>query len=276
MSTSLSSKTDIESLLKTDALDALLQIMVHLRDPDTGCPWDVEQDFNSIAPYTIEEAYEVADAIERRDYRDLKDELGDLLFQVVFHSQMAREAGHFQFQDVAHAIADKMIRRHPHVFADATERTSDSQTIAWEDQKAAERAAKGQASSILDDLPLALPALLRASKLTKRAARVGFDWPDATAVFDKLDEELGELKEAIDENDQKHIAEELGDLLFVISNLARKLKVNPEEALRSANSKFERRFHHIEAQLELKKRSIEEATLDEMEALWLDAKSEGL
>lgn len=274
--TSLSPKTDIESLLETDALDALLKIMVHLRDPDTGCPWDVEQDFDSIAPYTIEEAYEVADAIERRDYRDLKDELGDLLFQVVFHSQMAREAGHFQFEDVAHAITDKMIRRHPHVFADARERTADSQTIAWEDQKAAEREAKGQASSILDDLPLALPALLRASKLTKRAARVGFDWPDAKAVFDKLDEELGELKEAIDENDQNHIAEELGDLLFVISNLARKLNVNPEEALRSANTKFVRRFHYIEAQLKQQKRSAEEATLDEMEALWLDAKSEGL
>lgn len=272
---SLSQKNQ-RSIDANAAITCLLEIMSALRMPETGCPWDVEQTFETIAPYTVEEAYEVADAIQRKDYTDLKDELGDLLFQVVFHSQMAREAGYFQFEDVARSISDKMIRRHPHVFADAEERNAESQTVAWEDQKALERAEKGKDQSILDDVPMALPALLRASKLTKRAARVGFDWPDANAVFDKLDEELGELKEAISENDPDHVAEELGDLLFVISNLARKLKVDPEDALRSANAKFDRRFRFIEQSLKSQNRTAQEATLDEMEAIWLTSKSEGL
>ena len=273
MKTSLSSKTPSSEDVKSETMILLLDIMRQLRDPESGCPWDIEQTFSTIAPYTIEEAYEVSDAIQRQDMDDLKDELGDLLFQVVFHSRMAEEAGHFNFDDVAQAICDKMIRRHPHVFADASERSAESQTIAWEEQKASERASKGQDQSLLDDLPLALPALLRASKLTKRAARVGFDWPNAEAVFDKLDEELGELKDAIKEQDQDHIAEELGDLLFVISNLARKLKVDPEDALRSTNAKFETRFKFIEQRLDQQDRSPEEATLEEMEALWLEAKS---
>ena len=253
-------------------LERLLAIMARLRDPERGCPWDVEQDFTSIAPYTIEEAYEVADAIERGDMNELKEELGDLLFQVVFHSQMAREVGAFAFDDVARAIADKMVRRHPHVFADGNERSAAEQTLAWEEQKAAERAAKGRDGSLLDDVPVALPALKRAGKLTKRAARVGFDWPDAERVFEKFEEEAGELRAAIAHEDAENIAEEIGDLLFVCANLARKLGVEPESALRAANAKFDRRFRAIETALKTQQRSAEEATLDEMEALWLDAK----
>lgn len=275
MNTPLSSKQTSKKR-NDDALGGLLEIMRQLRDPETGCPWDVEQNFSTIAPYTIEEAYEVADAIERQNFTDLKDELGDLLFQVVFHSQMASEAGLFHFENVAEAISEKMIRRHPHVFGDATQRSSESQTRAWEDQKAAERAEKATTSSVLDDLPLALPALLRAAKLTKRAARVGFDWPDADAVFEKLDEELTELKDAIKEDDPDHIAEEMGDLMFVISNLSRKLKLDPEGCLRAANTKFERRFRYIENRLDEDDQSAEEATLEEMEALWLEAKKTGL
>lgn len=251
----------------------LLAIMSRLRDRETGCPWDIEQTFKTIAPYTIEEAYEVADAIDRGDMTDLKDELGDLMFQVVFHSQMADEAGHFRFEDVVAAISDKMIRRHPHVFGDADQRDVASQTAAWEAQKAAERDAKGKAdSSILADLPVALPALKRAGKLTKRAARVGFDWPDVDRVFDKLDEELAELKAAIKDGSQAHVLEELGDLLFVMANLGRKLDVEPETALRDANAKFERRFRYIEKNIDKTGASIEEASLDAMEKLWLEAK----
>lgn len=255
-------------------VDRLLEIMARLRDPDTGCPWDIEQDFASIAPYTIEEAYEVADAIARGDLADLREELGDLLLQVVFHSQMAAEQGAFDFEAVAAAIADKMIRRHPHVFADAVERDSDSQTAAWEAQKAAERAQKGRDGSILADIPLALPALKRAEKLTKRAARVGFDWPDADRVFDKFEEEAAELRVALKAGDADNAAEELGDLLFVCANLGRKLGIDPETALRAANAKFERRFRAIESSLADKGRDMTEATLDEMEVLWLEAKKE--
>lgn len=255
------------------ALERLLALMARLRDRDGGCPWDVEQTFETIAPYTIEEAYEVADAIERGSMAELKDELGDLLFQVVFHSQMAAEAGHFAFDDVARAITDKMIRRHPHVFADAETRTAESQTLAWEEQKAAERAAKGRDGSLLDDVPVALPALKRAGKLTKRAARVGFDWPDAERVFEKFEEEAAELREAIKADDTANIAEEIGDLLFVCANLARKLDVEPEAALRAANAKFDRRFRHIERRFADQQRDMAEATLDEMEALWIEAKN---
>ncbi len=268
----------LESLAHSPARDLsgmqrLLAIMARLRDKDTGCPWDVEQTFSTIAPYTIEEAYEVADAIDRGDLADLKDELGDLMFQVVFHSQMASEAGDFTFEDVIEAISNKMIRRHPHVFGDADERDAEEQTKAWEAQKASERAARGdQDTSVLADLPIALPALKRAGKLTKRAARVGFDWPHVDQVFDKLDEELGELKAAILAGDQAHIAEEMGDVLFVVSNLARKLGVEPENALRDANAKFERRFRYIEQNVEKAAPSLEEASLEAMEELWLEAK----
>ncbi|WP_429911293.1 nucleoside triphosphate pyrophosphohydrolase [Glycocaulis sp.] len=249
-------------------LERLLAIMARLRDPQTGCPWDVEQDFASIAPYTIEEAYEVADAIARGDMADLKSELGDLLFQVVFHSQMASEAGHFSFDDVADAIAEKMERRHPHVFGDGDTRDAQGQTIAWEAQKAEERAARNPDSSALADIPLALPALLRALKLTKRAARVGFDWPDAERVLDKFEEEARELREAIAAKDTANIKEEVGDLLFVCANLARKLDVDPEDALREANAKFERRFRAVETRMDAAGNPVASASLDEMEAEW--------
>lgn len=249
-------------------MERLLAIMARLRDPETGCPWDVEQDFASIAPYTIEEAYEVADAIARGDMADLRAELGDLLFQVVFHSQMASEAGYFAFDDVADAIAEKMERRHPHVFAGADARDAEAQTQAWEAQKAAERAARNPDSSALADIPLALPALLRALKLTKRAARVGFDWPDAERVLDKFEEEARELREAIAAKDTANIQEEVGDLLFVCANLARKLHVDPEEALREANAKFERRFRQVETRLVAAGNPVSDASLDEMEAEW--------
>ena len=250
-------------------IERLKALMARLRDRENGCPWDVEQTYKTIAPYTIEEAYEVSDAIARNDMADLKEELGDLLFQVIFYSQMAKEDGVFDFDAVTTAITDKMVRRHPHVFGDAEQRTADSQTRAWEVQKAAERSAKRtKDSSILANVPVALPALTRAEKLTKRAARVGFDWPDASRVFDKLDEELSEVKEAVAENDKSHIAEEIGDLLFVVANLARKLDIDPETALRSANYKFERRFRGVEQNLEAKDQSLAVSTLEEMEAEW--------
>ena len=253
-------------------IDRLLAIMARLRDPDGGCPWDLEQDFRSIAPYTIEEAYEVADAIERGAHGELKDELGDLLLQVVFHAQMAREDGLFDFSDVCRSINDKMIRRHPHVFGDAETRDSETQTVEWEAIKAAERAGSDKGDGVLDDVPVALPALKRAQKLQKRAARVGFDWPDAERVLEKVDEELAEVREAIAARDADAIAEEIGDLMFVCANLGRKLKVDAETATRDANAKFERRFRYIEAALKSQGRTPDEASLDEMEALWNDAK----
>lgn len=253
------------------ATQAVLDVMARLRDREHGCPWDIEQTFATIAPYTIEEAYEVADAIERDDMPALKEELGDLLFQVAFHARMAEELGAFDFADVAQALADKMIERHPHVFSEAGDgRTAAQQTLAWETLKAEKRAAKG-APSLLDDVAMALPALMRAEKLTKRAARINFDWPTPDDVLAKLDEELAELKEAQASGDQEHIAEEMGDILFVMANLARKLKVDPEEALRRANAKFTRRFQYIEKRLAEANRTGPQL-LDDMEALWLEAK----
>jgi ATP diphosphatase len=256
---------------KTDIV-TLLEIMRALRDPATGCPWDVEQDFASIAPYTIEEAYEVAGAIEDADWAALKDELGDLLFQVVFHARMAEEKKLFDFADVVAAITGKMVRRHPHVFAGKTGIDSaEAQTRAWEETKASERA--GKAHGLLDDVPRALPALLRAVKLQRRAARVGFDWESAPKVLDKLIEEAAEIVEAQKAGaPQEEIAEEVGDLLFVVANLARHLKVDPEEALRAANAKFIRRFRFIEQTLAAQGRSLDTASLDEMEAIWQAAK----
>ena len=253
-------------------IDRLLAIMARLRDPDGGCPWDVEQTFATIAPYTVEEAYEVADAIERGDMKDLKEELGDLLLQVVFHARMAEEARLFDFDAVADAISDKLLRRHPHVFGGADQRDSAEQTVAWEAIKAEERAGKGRAESVLQDVPVGLPALTRALKLTKRAGRVGFDWPSVREVLDKLDEEVAELTAEIDRDDVEAAREELGDLLFVCANLARKLDVDPEGALRGANAKFVRRFASIEGALAAQGRSPEQATLEEMEALWTAAK----
>jgi nucleoside triphosphate diphosphatase len=253
-------------------IDRLLAIMARLRDPRRGCAWDLEQTFATIAPYTVEEAYEVADAIERGDLSDLKDELGDLLLQVVFHARMAEEDGVFAFDDVANAICDKMIRRHPHVFGEAGQRDAREQTIAWEAIKAGEREAKGRAPGVLDDVPAGLPALTRAVKLTKRAGRVGFDWPDPSAVFEKLHEEVDELKVEIASGDRTKMREELGDLLFVCANLARKLDLDPEDALRAANAKFTRRFGFIEDALAEDGRKPEQSTLEEMEALWVQAK----
>ena len=262
---------------KLPPMDRLLAIMARLRDPEGGCPWDLEQDFSTIAPYTIEEAYEVADAIDRHSHVELKDELGDLLFQVVFHAQIASEAGLFDFSDVCEAINDKMIRRHPHVFGEAEARDSATQTVEWEAIKASERAgSEAKGSGVLDDIPVALPALKRAQKLQKRAARVGFDWPDAGRVLDKVDEELAEVREAIDEGDPAHIAEEIGDLVFVCTNLGRKLDVDVETATRNANAKFERRFRHIENRLDEQGRSPSDASLEEMEALWVEAKTRAL
>src|SRR5215475_7612017 len=254
-------------------IQELLTIMRRLRDPKGGCPWDLEQDFGTIAPYTIEEAYEVASAIEDKDYAALKDELGDLMLQVVFHSQMADEKGLFSFPDVVRAICTKMIRRHPHVFARGGADTPDAVRAAWEDIKRQERAAKGATpESLLDDVPSALPALMRAVKLQNRAAEVGFDWPSAINVTDKIAEETRELAEAAAAGEQAHVAEEFGDLLFAMANLGRHLKLDPEDALRAANAKFVRRFKAIEAGLRAQGRTPEEASLEEMEALWQEAK----
>jgi MazG family protein len=251
----------------------LLAIMRRLRDPIRGCPWDLEQNFSTIAPYTIEEAYEVASAIEAEDYAALKDELGDLLLQVVFHAQMANEQGLFAFTGVVRAICDKMIRRHPHVFASGAAKTPSAVTLAWDEIKRRERAGKSaKPDSLLDDVPSALPALMRAVKLQNRAAQVGFDWPSAVTVTDKIAEETRELAEAAASGDAQHVAEEFGDLLFAMANLARHLKLDPEDALRAANAKFVRRFKAIEAGLAARGRSLDEASLEEMEALWQDAK----
>ncbi len=252
-------------------LRRLLAIMEALRDPTHGCPWDKVQTFETIAPYTIEEAYEVADAITRADFIALPDELGDLLFQVVYHARMAAEAGHFDFADVTRAISDKMIRRHPNVFGDAVARDAAAQTRAWEVQKSAERAARAEAGT-LAGVAVGLPALTRAQKLTARAARVGFDWPDAEAVLAKLDEEVGELRAELPGADPERLQGEVGDLLFVLVNLARKLHLDPEACLRHANRKFARRFNAIEHRAEKTGNTLSELTLDEMEALWQAAK----
>jgi MazG family protein len=244
-----------------------------LRDPQSGCPWDLEQNFSTIAPYTIEEAYEVASAIEAGDYGALKDELGDLLLQVVFHSQMASERRLFGFTDVVEAICEKMIRRHPHVFGTSEARNAAGVTRAWEEIKRQERAEKQDSpGGHLDDVPATLPALMRAIKLQNRAAEVGFDWPSAVTVTDKIAEESRELAEAVDSAETAKVAEEFGDLLFAMANLARHLKLDPEDALRGANTKFVRRFGTIEAGLKASGRTLQEASLDEMEALWHKAK----
>ena len=260
-------------------VEDLLSVMARLRDKDTGCPWDVEQSFATIAPYTIEEAYEVADAIAREDLDALKEELGDLLLQVVYHAQMASEDARFGFADVVDAITRKMIRRHPHVFADAS-RDEFLTGDMWQRIKAEEKVERGTAAegAMLDDVPLALPALTRAVKLQKRAAEVGFDWPNLVPVLAKADEEIAELKTAIAEREgekshAKRVAEEFGDLLFVMANIARHLKVDPEAALRGANAKFVRRFRSIETALAKDGRTPEDATLEEMDQLWDEAKA---
>ena len=261
----------------SEAMARLIDIMAKLRDKNTGCAWDVAQNFSTIAPYTIEEAYEVADEIQRADMDELKEELGDLLFQVVFHSQMAREAGAFEITDVVEAINAKMIRRHPHVFGDESSRTEDQQVAAWEVIKAQERAAKGQPeapASALDGVALALPALLRAEKLQKRAARVGFDWTEADDIFDKLAEETGEVREAIETGDPDKIEDELGDLLFVAANLSRRLNVDPEQALRRANAKFERRFRAMEGLAEQDGQDFAALDIDAQESLWQRVKQQ--
>ena len=259
-----------------DPFRDLVALMARLRDPVTGCPWDVAQTFSSIAPYTIEEAYEVADAIERDDMGELKGELGDLLFQSVFHARMAEEAGHFDIDDVVRGLVAKMVDRHPHVFGSATIADADAQTSAWESMKAAERArkAEGGTPSAIDGVALGLPALMRAEKLAKRAARVGFDWPSPEPVFHKLQEEIQELEEAIAApvRDEAHVAEELGDILFVVANLCRKLAVDPEDALRAANSKFGKRFRAMETLARARGQDFATLSLDEQEALWTAVK----
>ncbi|MBS0520248.1 MAG: nucleoside triphosphate pyrophosphohydrolase [Proteobacteria bacterium] len=264
--------------LPTEPLARLLAVMAWLRDRDHGCPWDITQTFRTIAPYTVEEAYEVADAIERNDMGALKEELGDLLLQVVYHSQMASELQAFDFNDVAAAIAQKMIDRHPHVFGDLKIADADAQTISWEARKAAERARNRSGSEpagTLDGVARALPALLRAEKLQKRAARVGFDWKEIGPVIAKIEEELEELRAELEagSRDQSRVSDELGDVLFAVANLARHCKVDPEAALRSTNDKFERRFRYIERRLADQGRVPADASLDEMEALWQEAKT---
>ncbi|MCQ2997684.1 nucleoside triphosphate pyrophosphohydrolase [Pseudomonas sp. ICMP 561] len=265
------------------SLQDLLHLMARLRDPKYGCPWDVQQNYASIVPHTLEEAYEVADAIERGDFDDLKGELGDLLFQVVYYSQLAREEGRFEFDGVIDGITRKLIRRHPHVFPTGdlyapleTPRLNDEEVKQrWEEIKAQERAVKAKAPeqlSLLDDVPAVLPALSRAAKLQKRASQVGFDWPSALPVVDNVREELDEVLEAMADNDAAGIEEEVGDLLFAAVNLARHLKVDPENALRAANRKFERRFRFIEQALRDTQRPMEDCTLEEMDALWGEAK----
>jgi nucleoside triphosphate diphosphatase len=281
-----------ESTPRPYTIGDLLRVMARLRDPETGCPWDREQNFATIAPYTIEEAYEVADAIARNDLDALKDELGDLLLQVVYHARMAEEGGRFGFSEVVDAITAKMIRRHPHVFEDASLRDAFLTSGTWERIKAEEKATRGsaasgsaggagdEAGSLLDDVPVALPALTRAMKLQKKAARVGFDWRSLAPVLAKIEEEIAELKSAIaDEKREagapasKKVTEELGDLLFVMANVARHLRVDPEGALRDANAKFVRRFRSIEAALRAEGRTPEDATLEEMDQLWDEAKA---
>jgi len=265
------------------SLEDLLHLMARLRDPQYGCPWDIKQSYATIVPHTLEEAYEVADAIERGDFEHLQGELGDLLFQVVYYSQLAREEGRFEFDGVVDSITRKLIRRHPHVFPTGdlyapldTPRLDEEQVKQrWEEIKAEERAEKSVEPlqlSLLDDVPTALPALSRSAKLQKRAAQVGFDWPDALPVVDKIREELDEVLEAMSENDPQAIADEVGDLLFAVVNLARHLKVDPETTLRGANAKFERRFRFIEQALRDTRRPMEDCTLEELDALWGEAK----
>lgn len=270
-------------MLPSRNISRLIEIMAALRTPDTGCPWDLEQDFASIAPYTIEEAYEVADAIKRQDWEDLRDELGDLLLQPIYHARMAEEAGLFDFSDVIEGITAKMIRRHPHVFGDEKARTEGMAKGAWEKIKTQERLEKlarkqaaGQEQQtndgLLDDVPTAMPALQSAVKLQKRAAQVGFDWKDPKPVLAKLREELAEIEEAIEVSDKQHIAEEIGDLLFTVANLARHYDIEPDDALRATNQKFRRRFAYIERETAKVGTTLEASNLEEMDGLWNAAK----
>ena len=266
-----------------DAMQQLLAIMAQLRNPEGGCPWDLKQDFRSILPHTLEEAYEVADAIESDDRMQLRDELGDLLFQVVFYCQLAREEGSFEFADVAQTMSDKLIRRHPHVFFPPADEAglgtsaldADQVLQKWEAIKQAERDAKHQ-HSVLDDVPNALPAMQRSAKLQKRAANVGFDWPDVTPVLANMAEELEEIEQAFASGDKDHTLEELGDLMFACVNMARHLKQDPEQVMRAANAKFERRFRFLETQLVEAGESLESVGLERMEAGWKAAKVAGL
>lgn len=262
-------------------ISRLIEIMAALRDPQTGCPWDIRQDFQSIKPYTIEEAYEVADAIERGDLDDLNDELGDLLLQVVFHARMAEEAGDFSFDDVVLAITRKMIRRHPHVFAQSQSDTPEGVKIQWEEIKAAEKAERvarrksrgsNDGTGLLDDVPRALPALMEAIKLQKRAARVGFDWSETEPVLSKIEEEIGELRDALKGADRSKVQEEFGDLLFALVNLGRHIDADPEMSLRNTNAKFRKRFSFVETALGEADEDLSEASLDRMETLWSQAK----
>jgi len=254
------------------AIDRLLDVMRRLRDPRSGCPWDLAQNFETIAPHTIEEAYEVAEAIGDRDWSALRAELGDLLFQVVFHAQMGREAGHFDFEAIVEGVIDKMIRRHPHVFGGARIETAEDQSRAWEAQKAAERAGETATSGVLDGVTRTLPGLTRAAKLQARAARVGFDWPEIIEVLAKIDEEIIEIRAEIDRGDSARLGAEIGDLLFATVNLARHAGIDPDAAIRATNKKFERRFRHIENELKKKGKQPSDASLAEMDALWEAAK----
>jgi len=256
------------------ALERLRRIMVQLRDPQSGCPWDREQDWATIAPHTIEEAYELADAIARGESAAVRDELGDVLFQVVFQSRIAEERGLFDFDAVASAIADKLERRHPHVFGDAKIEDAAAQSRAWEQHKRAERTAKGEGTGALDGVTLGLPALTRATKLGSRAAKVGFDWADASGVVAKVREELAELQDEVDRGDRARTHEELGDLLFALAQAGRHLGVDAEAALRDANAKFERRFRHVEATLAAGGQTPADVDMDRLESLWLRAKQE--
>ncbi|MGY4879487.1 nucleoside triphosphate pyrophosphohydrolase [Vreelandella aquamarina] len=268
-------------------LEDLLTLMAVLRDAQQGCPWDIQQDWDSIVPHTLEEAYEVADAIERRAFDELPGELGDLLFQVVYYAQFGAEEKRFDFHDVVDTLTEKMLRRHPHVFPDGTlasrrppgvsadEVQTQQVNSRWEALKADERADRAQqAPSVLDDVPRTLPALSRAAKLSKRAARVGFDWPDSRGVLDKIREELAEVEEALAAGNQQHAEEEVGDLLFAVTNLARTLGADPEQCLRATNNKFERRFRYVEGELAGAARSLKDASLDEMETHWQAAKAQ--
>ncbi len=255
------------------SIEKLLEVMRALRDPETGCPWDVDQDFSSIAPYTIEEAYEVADAIAREDFDELRSELGDLLFQVVFYAQMGTEKGYFDFDDIANGIADKLIRRHPHVFGSAEERQAGKVDGSWEEIKEQERAGDPDTSAVAG-VARALPALKRAQKLGKRAARVGFDWPDRRGVHEKIHEELAELEDAVGTRDADRIEEELGDVLFAVVNLARHLDIDPESALTGANSKFERRFREMEAGIGAEGLKIAKMDLEALDQRWRKAKKD--
>lgn len=258
------------------AMDAVLALMQRLRDPGEGCPWDRAQTFETLLRHTLEEAYEVADAVERQNIDALADELGDLLFQVVFHAQIASESGHFDFDTVATRLHDKLVRRHPHLFGGAEVADAAAQEMAWEQVKAAERAAADATASEMDNVPLALPGLVRAAKLQKRASRVGFDWNAAPPVMAKVREELAELAAAMTQGSAAAQAEELGDLMFAIVNLARHLKIDPEEAMRAANRKFERRFRYVETALARDGRRPATTSLAEMDALWDEAKRGGL